>query len=193
VSIPARASGSDADKMVARERRPADSSHAWAKNETRDSEAPPRYRLALVTWVGVYAVMTFIFAAAGPAIAPWPLPLRTLVLSGLIVAALTWLVLPALMRLFRPWLVGKASSEDADARVRAVRAAPVGERQAGSDLRQLADSSHAVTSEDVFRLAHALREAKRAHAAALAELRQAGVDPVEDWAVWYAEYLLGVA
>ena len=29
-------------------------------------------------------------------------------------------------------------------------------------------------------------------ATSLAELRQADVDPVEDWAVWYAEYLLGV-
>ena len=58
--------------------------------------------------------------------------------------------------------------------------------------RRLAASSQTVTSEDVFRLAQALREAKRAHAASLAELRQADVDPVEDWAVWYAEYLLGV-
>jgi hypothetical protein len=55
-----------------------------------------------------------------------------------------------------------------------------------------AASSQAVTSEDVRRLAQARREAKRAHAAALAELRQADVDPVEDWALWYAEYLLGV-
>jgi hypothetical protein len=48
------------------------------------------------------------------------------------------------------------------------------------------------SGSDVFRLAQALREAKRAHAVALAELRQADVDPVEDWPVWYAEYLLGV-
>ena len=58
--------------------------------------------------------------------------------------------------------------------------------------RRLADASHVVTSEDVFSLAQALRKAKRAHAISLAELRQADVDPVEDWAVWYAEYLLGV-
>jgi hypothetical protein len=49
--------------------------------------------------------------------------------------------------------------------------------------RRLADASHVVTSEDVFSLAQALREAKRAHAVSLAELRQADVDPVEDWAV----------
>ena len=72
-------------------------------------------------------------------------------------------------------------------------------RTSGSDADQMvarerrpADLSPAVTSEDVASLAQALREAKRAHKVALAELRQADVDPVEDWAVWYAEYLLGV-
>jgi hypothetical protein len=74
------------------------------------------------------------------------------------------------------------------------------ERAAGSDADEMvarehrrAASSQAVTSEDVLRLAQALREAKRAHAVSLAELRQADVDPVGDWALWYAEYLLGVA
>ena len=72
-------------------------------------------------------------------------------------------------------------------------------RASGSDAdkmvgqeRRPADSNPAVTTEDVARLAQALREAKRAHEQSLAELRQADVDPVEDWAVWYAEYLLGV-
>jgi hypothetical protein len=72
-------------------------------------------------------------------------------------------------------------------------------RASGSDADKMvsreprpADSSPAVTGEDVARLAQALRKAKRAHAVSLAELRQADVDPVEDWAVWYAEYLLGV-
>ena len=49
----------------------------------------------------------------------------------------------------------------------------------------------AATAEDVSRLAELLRAAKHAHATALAELRQAGVDPVQDWAESYAEYLLG--
>ena len=65
------------------------------------------------------------------------------------------------------------------------------DRMIAQDPR-LAAASHVVTSEDVFSLAQALRDAKRAHAVSLAELRQADVDPVEDWAVWYAEYLLGV-
>jgi hypothetical protein len=45
--------------------------------------------------------------------------------------------------------------------------------------------------DDIAQLAGALRAAKRAHIAYVAELRQADVEPVEDWSTWYAEYLLG--
>jgi hypothetical protein len=45
--------------------------------------------------------------------------------------------------------------------------------------------------DDIAQLAGALRAAKRAHGAYVAELRQADVEPVEDWSTWYAEYLLG--
>jgi hypothetical protein len=57
---------------------------------------------------------------------------------------------------------------------------------------QQSDASRTVTRDDVRRLADALRAAKRAHAAYIAELRQADVDPAEHWSTWYAEYLLGV-
>jgi antibiotic biosynthesis monooxygenase (ABM) superfamily enzyme len=70
----------------------------------RPSAAPPRYKLALVTWVGAYMLITVLLALLGPAIASWPLALRTLVLSVTMVAALTWVVMPRLTRLFRPWL-----------------------------------------------------------------------------------------
>jgi energy-coupling factor transporter ATP-binding protein EcfA2 len=73
-----------------------------------------------------------------------------------------------------------------------VRALPGDADRMVAQDRRLADASDVVTTEDVLSLAQALRETKRAHAVSLAELRQADVDPVEDWAVWYAEYLLGV-
>lgn len=72
--------------------------------------APPRYKLALLTWVGAYAVITLILAALGPAMAAWPLPLRTLLLSALMAPAMTWLVIPFLTRVFSGWL-GFASPE----------------------------------------------------------------------------------
>jgi antibiotic biosynthesis monooxygenase (ABM) superfamily enzyme len=65
---------------------------------------PPRYKLALLTWAGAYAVVTLVLALFGPAMASWPLVLRTLVLSVTMVVALTWFVMPRLTRLCRPWL-----------------------------------------------------------------------------------------
>jgi antibiotic biosynthesis monooxygenase (ABM) superfamily enzyme len=67
--------------------------------------APPRYKLALITWAGAYGMITLIIWLLGPTMAGWPLVLRTLVISVLMVNALTWVVLPALTRLFRAWLV----------------------------------------------------------------------------------------
>jgi hypothetical protein len=45
--------------------------------------------------------------------------------------------------------------------------------------------------DDIAQLAGALGAAKRAHRAYVAELRQADVEPAEDWSMWYAEYPLG--
>lgn len=56
---------------------------------------------------GAYPVITVLLAALGPATAAWPLPLRTLLLSALMVGALTWLVIPSLTRLFRGWLASR--------------------------------------------------------------------------------------
>ena len=69
---------------------------------------PPRYRLALLTWAGAYTVITLLLALLGPAIAHWPLMLRTFVLSVTMVVALTWLIMPRLTRLFGGWLNARA-------------------------------------------------------------------------------------
>ena len=68
--------------------------------------APPRYKLALVTWAGAYGLITLILDLLGPTMAGWPLVLRTLLISVLMVTTLTWIVLPTLTRLLRAWLLG---------------------------------------------------------------------------------------
>jgi antibiotic biosynthesis monooxygenase (ABM) superfamily enzyme len=66
--------------------------------------APPRYKLAVLTWIGAYGVITLILGVLGDAIASWPLLLRTLLVSVLMVGALTWVVTPTMTRMFRRWL-----------------------------------------------------------------------------------------
>jgi len=64
-----------------------------------------RARLALLTWAGAYAVIMAVLTVGGPTLASWPLALRALALSGLMVAAMTWVIMPLMTRLFRPWLL----------------------------------------------------------------------------------------
>lgn len=73
---------------------------------SRAAGAAPRFKLALLTWGAAYALITTFLALLGPTIAAWPLALRTLVLSVTMVTALTWVIMPRLTRLFRPWLAG---------------------------------------------------------------------------------------
>jgi antibiotic biosynthesis monooxygenase (ABM) superfamily enzyme len=65
---------------------------------------PPRHKMALLTWAGAWAMITLILKALGPATVTWPLALRTLLISVLMVLALTWVVIPTLTRLFAGWL-----------------------------------------------------------------------------------------
>jgi antibiotic biosynthesis monooxygenase (ABM) superfamily enzyme len=101
--------------------------------EQPTAPAPPRYKLALLTWAAAYTVITLILAVLGPAMAAWPLPLRTLLLSAVMVAALTWVVIPVLSRLLRGWLASPSPRKRLPAHHRgpSVRAA------AGGSARRL--------------------------------------------------------
>lgn len=65
---------------------------------------PPRHKMALLTWAGAWGLITLILWLLGPVTATWPLPLRTLVISVLMVLGLTWVVIPNLTRFFAGWL-----------------------------------------------------------------------------------------
>jgi uncharacterized protein len=72
--------------------------------QTTPRVPPPRHKMALLTWVGAWATITLILQLLGPAMATWALPLRTLLISVLMVLTLTWVVIPTLTRLFAGWL-----------------------------------------------------------------------------------------
>jgi uncharacterized protein len=72
-------------------------------------QRPSRHKLALLTWAGAYGVITVILQVLGPLMQEWPLPVRTLLLSSMMVASLTWVVMPVLARLFRGWLIASTT------------------------------------------------------------------------------------
>jgi antibiotic biosynthesis monooxygenase (ABM) superfamily enzyme len=80
---------------------------------------PPRWKLALLQWAAVYPIITVMLVALGAALAPYPVPLRTLVLSGLLVPLMSFVVMPRVTRWARAWLLGP-ERKTATARVTAV-------------------------------------------------------------------------
>jgi uncharacterized protein len=65
---------------------------------------PPRWKMAVVTLLGVYPVSLLIGCALSPQLRKLPLALNLFIVSVLIVTCLTWLVMPRLTRWFKPWL-----------------------------------------------------------------------------------------
>ena len=65
---------------------------------------PPRWKMAIVTMLGVYPVSLLIGFLLAPTLHKLPLPANLLLVSAIIVTCLTWLVMPALTTLFHPWL-----------------------------------------------------------------------------------------
>ena len=66
--------------------------------------APPRYKMALVTWLAVFPLITAILLLFGPLLSLLPMLLRTLVLTGVMVTLMTYIVMPRMTRLFSFWL-----------------------------------------------------------------------------------------
>jgi antibiotic biosynthesis monooxygenase (ABM) superfamily enzyme len=67
--------------------------------------APPRYKIAIVTWLAVYPAVTVIVAAFEPlGVLDAPLPIRTLLLTAVLVPLMVFLLVPALSRLLGWWL-----------------------------------------------------------------------------------------
>lgn len=65
---------------------------------------PPRARMAVVTWLGIFPTVSLVLWLAAPLLATWPFLLRTAALTALIVVTMTWVVMPRLTRGLRGWL-----------------------------------------------------------------------------------------
>lgn len=70
--------------------------------------SPPRWKMAIVTVLGVWPVSMLAPWLLNPLIDGQPLALRALLISMGIVTLLTWVVMPALVRILKPWLGQKS-------------------------------------------------------------------------------------
>lgn len=65
---------------------------------------PPRLRMAIVTWLGIFPTVSVFLWFVAPHLQVLPFLPRTALLTALIVATMTWVVMPRLTRLMRGFL-----------------------------------------------------------------------------------------
>ncbi|MEM6269499.1 MAG: hypothetical protein AAF998_08680 [Bacteroidota bacterium] len=65
---------------------------------------PPKYKIAFITWLAIYPLITVILYLFGPLLAELPLAVRTLLLTAVLVPIMVYVLVPGLQRVFRKWL-----------------------------------------------------------------------------------------
>ncbi len=67
--------------------------------------APPRHRMVLLNWVGIYPTITLLLWCVPEALVErLPLPLMTLLVTAVAVPLMSYVVMPILGRAFARWL-----------------------------------------------------------------------------------------
>ncbi len=67
---------------------------------------PPRWKMAIATYLGVVPVIMTLSLTLGPLIRAWNFVLNNLVFNAFVVALLTWVVMPLITRALHGWLQG---------------------------------------------------------------------------------------
>jgi uncharacterized protein len=70
---------------------------------------PPAYKMALLTWITIFPLITLVVIALDPLLEKLDLVPRLAVTTVVTVPIMTWLVMPRITRLLRSWLYPTAS------------------------------------------------------------------------------------
>ncbi len=71
---------------------------------TKPVASPPRWKVAISTWLVIYPTITALLLFVGPFLEPLPIALRSLVLTAVLVPLMTFALVPLITRALRTWL-----------------------------------------------------------------------------------------
>lgn len=78
---------------------------AWfAPTAVPAHKPPPRWRMTVVSWMGIFPTVAFLLAFVGPLLAPFPFLLRTALLTALVAGLMSYVIMPRLTRWMGWWL-----------------------------------------------------------------------------------------
>jgi antibiotic biosynthesis monooxygenase (ABM) superfamily enzyme len=70
----------------------------------RTVDPPARWKMAVLTWLGVWPTSLLVGILIGPVLANLPAAVRSAVIAAAIVVCLTWIVMPVLVKISHSWL-----------------------------------------------------------------------------------------
>lgn len=65
---------------------------------------PPKWKFAVMVWIAIYPSITLVSLLIGDYIKSFPLPIRTLIMTGILVPLMVFVLLPLLRKLLGNWL-----------------------------------------------------------------------------------------
>jgi antibiotic biosynthesis monooxygenase (ABM) superfamily enzyme len=66
---------------------------------------PKKWKMAIVVWLAIYPLITIVFLLFGKYLVQInPIPLRTLIMTLILVPLMVFLVMPLLQKLLKNWL-----------------------------------------------------------------------------------------
>ena len=66
---------------------------------------PKKWKMAILIWIAIYPTVTLIFTLFGKQLMEiHPLPLRTLILTAVVVPLMAFVLIPSLQKLLGSWL-----------------------------------------------------------------------------------------
>ena len=65
---------------------------------------PPKWKFAVMVWLAIYPTITVVSFLIRDSIKSWPLPLKTLFMTGILVPTMVFVLLPLLRKLLHNWL-----------------------------------------------------------------------------------------
>ena len=83
---------------------------SWFTLPGQPGAPPPPYKMALLTWITIFPLITGVVIVLGPLIAGVPLVPRLGITTAVTVPLMTWIVMPRITRALRGWLYPKSSS-----------------------------------------------------------------------------------
>lgn len=99
---------------------PLTESNSWTHRPLHGLEAwfrsphnpPPRWKMAVATFLGVFPLAMILNLTLGPFIREWPFVLRNATFNAFVVVLLAWAVMPVVTKILRGWLQPQSTSKE---------------------------------------------------------------------------------